>query len=982
MLGINTNKENDSSLQKSCEEKSISSSQVNRDLDEYDKYLKMELENFKKPASMISNSSDKIQLKDNSNFISNKNFNIDKEISSIEKKQDLYFNQLNNKSSNVMNTSNNNLFNEDFSSVRNINDNSIPDIISNVFKNISINDTKGNIFFNKKNSKFTDDNNKEKDIPNDLLASSEIGNVNFNNQINYENDYSTNENNQYGSNYDFNFNKYFTFKKPIENGKSINFENKEKNKETEEKIDMDLDRSIIENKFIQNDYKNIEDKKVDCLIDEDNVKYMFTNNNMENNDFDKDNNSYQENLEVDISGNKTNIWDNNNRDKITNSNQLESKKGNMMDKSTKYLNQINSPEDDSNFNNNTQEDKNLLLTKNTNSNISFIQNNNEINSNLDDENPNKEKSILNDKDKLSDYDNIMNNFISFSNNNLMNKLNFSNQSQNNILNNNTNVENKLEIEIHKKSSFDSKNILNEEVGKKDKIGNLSVIDENDIFDNDFTRNRIFLVKSDKQKCDDFKSNYLSFSPKNKKSITKNHTMNNSELILNKKNSKDIDIDINENNSNEEDNENESNKVISYEDDCNTINKYLINNNSKNIDIDNNLEYKDNNDFSLITKSNLNDKNEFNKLEIINKDNLNKIDTNNYFPNFNINKTKRDINLFKRKSCKNLSVIITHKSLLIDNIFESDLSIKNGSSKQLHKNFNDFNENKKQKNMNDDTYDDALNNKVNTTNHLISNPDSRLGLNTQNNKINENIKESKNNTIITNNNNIILSDSTETSKDYITIEEPKTKIRIQALKNQIEEKLREEFDNKIKEKEKEIADKTKLDFEEALKKLKIELEKNLDLQRKQNEKDMLKDWESKYENIVLECKAKLINEKETQLTDDMYSKLKPVVEKEIYKKEYNIIKDKIRSEIEEKIKKEIKAKKNEEVKKIKKKFESYTVSKFEEIENTVKIKFKEQYERDLKKELEKKEKEFEIKYFFIIFLKKIFDLYLIIYLIIY
>jgi hypothetical protein len=213
------------------------------------------------------------------------------------------------------------------------------------------------------------------------------------------------------------------------------------------------------------------------------------------------------------------------------------------------------------------------------------------------------------------------------------------------------------------------------------------------------------------------------------------------------------------------------------------------------------------------------------------------------------------------------------------------------------------------------------------------------------------------------------DEEKVVKNYIieTKDQPRVNFmpcKIKALdsidvQEKIEEKVRQEYEALMKEKEKDIENKVKKDFEEAINKLKGELQSSLLEEKKRLEIELAKKWEDQYDNLVIECKSKLREDKEKQLAQNMYYKLKPTVEKEIYKKELVNVEQKIRGEVEHQIKNDVIQKKTEEIEKAKRKLEHYTRMTCEEMEKDIKTKFKDNFDQELSKEVEKREKELKV-----------------------
>jgi len=154
----------------------------------------------------------------------------------------------------------------------------------------------------------------------------------------------------------------------------------------------------------------------------------------------------------------------------------------------------------------------------------------------------------------------------------------------------------------------------------------------------------------------------------------------------------------------------------------------------------------------------------------------------------------------------------------------------------------------------------------------------------------------------------------------------------------------------------IKENAKKEFEEAIIMIKMEMDKTIENERKKMEEETARRWSEQYDNLVLEIKTKMREEKEKKLHQNMYNKLKPNIEQQIYKNEYPKIEEKIRNEITEKVTAEMKEKKTMELERLKKKFEVDSKSKLEELEYNLKKKHEEELNELVKKEVAKKEKE--------------------------
>ena len=86
-----------------------------------------------------------------------------------------------------------------------------------------------------------------------------------------------------------------------------------------------------------------------------------------------------------------------------------------------------------------------------------------------------------------------------------------------------------------------------------------------------------------------------------------------------------------------------------------------------------------------------------------------------------------------------------------------------------------------------------------------------------------------------------------------------------------------------------------------------MDKTLENERSKMEEDVSRKWSEQYDNLVIEIKTKLREEKEKKLHQNMYNKLKPAIEQQIYKNEYNRIEEKIGNEICDKLTTELKEK---------------------------------------------------------------------------
>jgi hypothetical protein len=133
----------------------------------------------------------------------------------------------------------------------------------------------------------------------------------------------------------------------------------------------------------------------------------------------------------------------------------------------------------------------------------------------------------------------------------------------------------------------------------------------------------------------------------------------------------------------------------------------------------------------------------------------------------------------------------------------------------------------------------LNNTANIFNQIISNPEYETEMNPCYMTLQDN-----------NNNN---NNQKNQNYEYVGFESSRNEHKLKALQQKIEEKIRQEYESKIYEKERELSEKTKQEFEEAMKKLKMELEKNLEEEKHKMESELEKKWEENYEGLIVECK---------------------------------------------------------------------------------------------------------------------------------
>ena len=169
------------------------------------------------------------------------------------------------------------------------------------------------------------------------------------------------------------------------------------------------------------------------------------------------------------------------------------------------------------------------------------------------------------------------------------------------------------------------------------------------------------------------------------------------------------------------------------------------------------------------------------------------------------------------------------------------------------------------------------------------------------------------------------------------------------------------EDELRKFEEEIKDNAKKEFEEAIVNLKAEMNKTIENERKKMEEEVSRKWSEQYDNLVMEIKTKLREEKEKKLHQNMYNKLKPSIEQQIYKNEYTRIEEKIRSEISDRINAEMKEKKQLEIEKIRKKYENDSKNKVEEIEANIRKKHEEELNELVKKEVMKRDKEIHANY---------------------
>jgi len=474
--------------QKTLGEKSINMN-TNKELDEYDKYLKIELENFKKPSpkKFSINNIEYVDNTEDPNLYNERNFIMENEESNIEKnsnfirenfdksiKQNKTYNNSNHDDYSTERENNNsldkniNLINNNETHNQNLNMN-----ITQNFKNTSINDKTNDVILNNLNNNKninlinSNDNNPNQLFHKNVLLSSENGNPNCNNyeDLNIMNIHFDNYNNLNNQSY---------------KNRMINYQNLNINTDLNDYL-TDKVSNHLENNMINN-YDNE-------LID-DNEKYMFSNN-IEYTNYNLNTNYNQEN---------ENTVD------IINSNKKP---------------ETNKSKNRTNFD---------FFSNNTNFANNLLQNNYIINSN----NHNyidyrdafmKEGKVHNDvffiNDKVTEYDSILNN-----NNNIKNHhVKSTNQD---LFKNNVELENI-------KYSYETD--LNEKLEHKLKKAALSLNNKN--------TNNGFLFDFNPKRAAYDKAVYCSFTPKNIKTLS-DQTLSNSELMPSKKNKKSSNTNIHEN----------------------------------------------------------------------------------------------------------------------------------------------------------------------------------------------------------------------------------------------------------------------------------------------------------------------------------------------------------------------------------------------------------------------------------------------------
>jgi len=394
----------------------------NKELDEYDKYLKLELENFRKPTpKRFSNSKiDYIDNNEEPDACNVKNFNMENEDSNESNinnfnqnfnktnKQINKNNQSNNESYSIGRGTNNSLEDQQLSKKNEIENFYFDKNTFQDFKKIIENNTKDLALVNNLNN--IDNLNKLNNIintntlmSNNFLSRSENGNPDTNivaNQNNYEST-SINNNNFY--------NKQIADKFIMNREQFDNFQNFQNNVN----INTDL------NDYLTDKNSNYVENPNNCdneLID-DNEKYIFSNN-LEYTNYNINTNSNQENLDIDNTQDIINNYNNRKNFDIFNKNQKIGKKFLQ-----KEVNDINSLDEDEETNYQiNQNNNNLKLNEITNSNSSKENNynNNKIqinhnNKNFEDYNNAflREGNVQNDllfyNDKATEYESILNN---------------------------------------------------------------------------------------------------------------------------------------------------------------------------------------------------------------------------------------------------------------------------------------------------------------------------------------------------------------------------------------------------------------------------------------------------------------------------------------------------------------------------------------------------------------------------------------------
>ena len=115
------------------------------------------------------------------------------------------------------------------------------------------------------------------------------------------------------------------------------------------------------------------------------------------------------------------------------------------------------------------------------------------------------------------------------------------------------------------------------------------------------------------------------------------------------------------------------------------------------------------------------------------------------------------------------------------------------------------------------------------------------------------------------------------------------------------------------------------------------------------------------NKLIEIKCKYREAKEKKLYAKLYNKFKPKITKDLYENNYAKIEFQIKQEIGEIINNEINKVKLSEIENIKVRIDEYVNLKGEEVEIRLVAKYKNQYEEKLQSDIERREKEYKLKY---------------------
>ena len=163
-----------------------------------------------------------------------------------------------------------------------------------------------------------------------------------------------------------------------------------------------------------------------------------------------------------------------------------------------------------------------------------------------------------------------------------------------------------------------------------------------------------------------------------------------------------------------------------------------------------------------------------------------------------------------------------------------------------------------------------------------------------------------------------------------------------------------YARKLEEKEKEIQESAKTNFENRLVELKQSLDVDLTEQESLKRLELQEVWADRVRQLEEECRLNMREDKEQRLIRNMAEKIRPKLEKQLESEERQNVEEKVRVAVKEQVTVELKERKRFELEKARRKLTQITKLKMEEAESAMRAKVDAAFNKRVEQEVASRE----------------------------